>query len=100
MSQEDFNHHCLKMVKGEIPYNPKFYVISKYKPPAPAQEGSGDPVKVVNPTELQVAQAKEQIKHDIQQEHINRAEMFPPKNQTRKRKASYSIPKKYKKIKL
>lgn len=86
MSVEQCMHHCEKMAKGNIPYQSKFYVISKRKDEE--QSHTSQPVTIVNPTQQQVEQAKERMKRGIKRNDTEDFDHIESRN---------PIPKKYRK---
>ena len=58
------------MAEGKIPYNAKMYNVEEYgSAPEPLQEGNAAPVQLVTPTQMQVEQAKVQLKQRIAAVH-------------------------------
>ena len=67
-----------KMAKGHLGYNSDFYLVNSKK--NDEQTGGGlNKIQIVEPTQQQVAQAKMQIKHDLDEEK-------PSKKKSKKRK--------------
>ena len=64
-TQEMWSEHFRKMAKGHLGFHDQFYMVkSKYNDD---QKGGGrGSIQVVQPTQQQVAQAKMQIKHDLE----------------------------------
>lgn len=61
MSVEQCMHHCEQMAKRNIPFQNKFYVISKQK----KEETTSQPLTIVNPPQRYLDQAKQQLKRGI-----------------------------------
>ena len=78
-TQERWTEEFKKMAKGQLGYTKGFYTMT-YKPP-PQQTGSGT-IQMVEPTQQQVAQARMQVKHDLEEE---REAYGPPKRRSRKK---------------
>ena len=64
-TQEMWTAHFTKMAKGHQGYHDQFYMV-KTKMNDEQKGGGRGNIQVVQPTQQQVAQAKMQIKHDLE----------------------------------
>ena len=77
-TQEMWTEAFKKMAKGHVGYNHQFYQLN-HKSSDDQSGGGSNKIQLVQPTQQQVAQAKLQIRHDLEEEE-------PSKKKSKKRK--------------
>ena len=64
MDVEAWTKHFENMIENRLPYTAGFQRVRNSSPPPKKEEGASEPVKLVNPTQAGLDQAREELKRE------------------------------------